>query len=517
MPEDDKPSEKMRVAKAAGRLALGTAKVVGKTGYVIGKPVTKAGGHAVKKTGEAAFDYSVDQAHRLKLRKSSFSQEKFYEKASLLLQETIDALLNQKQGTSSRVVRGLAAAFGSASATAGVFGIASLLGTASTGTAIASLSGAAFNSAALAWIGGSVATGAWIVASLAVVGAIGGRFAMRRVLGKKRKQKNLDEQERRVIDTCLLTATAFHKQAECNMIFSPLAAQVLRDQLFVTLLHEVDVCISKVSDWPAVPLRRLKRKRRSLEQLTEFLETLKPAEIQFSKVGGRIQAVSTGAVSAVFLKLLAEDLPKFSEGEGLVLDALRRSNGALADATYEELAAYVQSMSPEQLAGLQNNVKGIYHELAFAARENGDGDEYIIELFENPNHLGADVRIINTETGEVTEVQLKATNYEAYVREHNERYEDVSVFATNEVAASAGVQSSNFTNDELTRDTERVLETLGNEASVLESMGVAAMVNLSINAAVLLRGGSLSKEQRGTMIEGGVVSASVAGLVQLLL
>ena len=517
MPEESTPSKKVQAAKATGRVALGTAKVIGRGTLAVGKPIAKASGRAAKKSGEAAFDYSVEQGHRLVLRKSQFSQENFFEKASLLLQDTVDALLNQKQGTSSRVVRGLAAALGSAGATAGVFGIASLLGTANTGTAIASLSGAAFNSAALAWIGGNMATGAWIVAGLALAGAISGRFAMRRFLGKKRKQKKLDEQEQRVIDTCLLTATAFHKQAEGDMSLNPLAAQVLRDQLCATLLHEVDVCISKVSDWPTVPLGRLKRKRRGLVELVEFLETLEPVRPPASKTGQRIQAVSTGAVSAVFLKLLAEDLPDFSEDEKLVLDALRRSNGALADATEEELADYVQSLSPEQLTGLKNNVKGIYHELAFAARENGDGDEYIVELFEDSNHPGADVRIINTETGELTEIQLKATKYEAYVREHNQRYEDVAIFATEEVAASAGVESSEITNKELTRDTEQVIGALGHEARVLESMGVAAMVNLSFNAAMLLRGGTLTREQKGALIEGGVVSASVAGLVQLIL
>ena len=510
-------SRKMRVVKATGRFAIGTAKVVGKSSYAIGKPVAKAGGRVAKKSGEAALDYSVQQGHRLVLRNGRFSQDNFFEKASLLLQDTVDALLNQKQGTSSRVVRGMAGVLGSAGATAGVFGIASLFGTASTGTAIASLSGAAFNSAALAWIGGSMAAGVWIVGGLALLGAVGGRYAMRGMFGKKRKQKNLDEQEKRVVKTCLLTATAFHKQAEEGLALSPLAAQVLRDQLCKTLLREVDVCISKLSDWPTVPLSRLKRKRHSLEQLVDYLEKMEPDGLPVSKTKQRIQAVSTGAVSAVFLKLLAEDLPEFSEEEQLVLDALRRSNGALADATDEELSDYVQSLSPEQLAGLQNNVKGIYHEMAFAALENADGDEYVVEMFENPNHPGADVRIINTETGEVTDVQLKATSYEAYVREHNERYEDISIFVTDEVAASAGVQSSGFSNEDLTRDTQEVLGTLGHEADILESMGVAAMVNLSVNAAVLLREGTLSQEQKSSLIEGSVVSASVAGLVQLVL
>ena len=106
----------------------------------------------------------------------------------------------EKSGTSARVVRALSAKLGAAGATVGVFSIASLLGTASTGTAISSLSGAAFNSAALAWIGGSVVTGGWVVLGAAAVGSIAAYYGSRKLLskwtGKRRKKKALDKQEK---------------------------------------------------------------------------------------------------------------------------------------------------------------------------------------------------------------------------------------------------------------------------------------------------------------------------------
>ena len=161
--------------------------------------------------------------------------------------------------------------------------------------------------------------------------------------------------------------------------------------------------------------------------------------------------IMTGIVSATVMKLMASKLPTFSEDEQLVLEALRRSKHSLAEASDDELSNYVQSLSVQQIAGLKNNVKGIYHELAFQHRENFDGDEYIVELFENTNHAGADVRIINTETGDVAQVQLKATNYASYVREHNEKYENIDVLATSEVAdKSPDWSSSGFSNEELT-------------------------------------------------------------------
>lgn len=59
-----------------------------------------------------------------------------------------------------QALAGVAGSISGAAATAGFFGIASAFGTASSGTAIGSLSGAAFTNASLAWLGGgSVAAG----------------------------------------------------------------------------------------------------------------------------------------------------------------------------------------------------------------------------------------------------------------------------------------------------------------------------------------------------------------------
>ncbi len=48
-------------------------------------------------------------------------------------------------------------------------------------------------------------------------------------------------------------------------------------------------------------------------------------------------------------------------------------------------------------------------------------------------------------------------------------------------------------------------------------MGVAAMVTLAANAKSMLKGEALSTEAKQKIIQDGVVAASVAGLVQLIL
>jgi hypothetical protein len=300
----------------------------------------------------------------------------------------------------------------------------------------------------------------------------------------------------------------------------PITAEALQQNLENDLLKQLDVCIAKVADWPDIPLMRLEDRKVDLEGLFNALPTIHSQQSPIRKKLSAAAPVVTGVVSAAILKLMSETLPSFSDDEALVLQALRRSNNNLTDASELELSEYVQSLSIEQIAGLKNNVKGIYHELAFQQRENLDGDEYIVELFGDTNHAGADVRIINVETGDVSEIQLKATNYASYVREHNEKYENIEVLTTSEVAeTSPNWASSDFSNAGLTEDTTLALQKLrhGADAEIIDSMGVAAMVTLAANAKSMLKGEALSTEAKQKIVQNGVVAASVAGLVQLII
>ena len=517
-----RPPLSARAASATGRSALFLAKVAGKAGWAIAKPVGRQTGKLAAKGGKAVKDHAAVKFAEFELRHTKYTPENFFEKGAISLEDLVDALLIEKRGTSARIVTALSGKLAAAGTTASLFSIASILGTASTGTAISSLSGAAFNSAALAWIGGSVVTGGWIVLGVAAAG--GAAPYSRKLVGKwtgvRRKKKSLDPQEMRFVETCLMLATAFRERANQNAVLDPLTAETLQQNLKHDLLEQLDVCIAKVSDWPDLPLMRLEDRK---VDLVELLDALPMAHVQNPSIRRKSTAaapVVTGVVSATILKLMSDTSPSFTEDEELVLQALRRSNNSLADASELELSEYVQSLSVEQISGLKNNVKGIYHELAFQRQENLDGDEYIVELFGDTNHAGADVRIINVETGDVSEVQLKATNYASYVREHNEKYENIDVLVTSEVAGSSpDWSSSEFSNADLTADTSSALQKLGHEADVdiVHSMGVAAMVALATNAKSMLKGDALSTEAKQKIIQDGVVAASVAGMVQLII
>ena len=443
------------------------------------------------------------------------SFDNWFMKSALACEDTSDAILREEKGASTKITKGIAGKLGAAGTSVGIFSIASILGTASTGTAVGSLSGAAFTSAALAWVGGSVFIGSIIIGFATIAGGIGavlgaGWLSKKYFFGKKRKKSELEEREQKIIDACLSLAAAFRQQYEANQPIEPRAAKALYNEALRPLCDDLFDIQSKAHNWPFLAKMRLKKAADQLEIASNWI-------LQWAK---QHPNVSVGIVTSVFLQLLSDGIPTFDGKEELVIEALRRSANDLSGANTEEISAYIQAKDPSQLLGLQNNVKGIYHELRYADAENSDNDEYVIELFKATNHPGSDIIITNTITGELKEVQLKATDYLSHIREHNEKYEDIGVFATEEVASiSEDVTSTGFTNKELSEDVEMVVEKLDSygEYGFTSSMTVAAMVSLARNVNVLLRGGNMTTKEKKQVIEEGMVAAGVAGVISLLI
>lgn len=92
------------------------------------------------------------------------------------------------------------------------------------------------------------------------------------------------------------------------------------------------------------------------------------------------------AIAVTLGQLLAGQRTGWSPDQEMVLDAMRRSTKALAEASEDVLAAYFSSLSAEQTQGVISNVKGIFHEMLVAAADNGDGDNVIAKQFELTNH-----------------------------------------------------------------------------------------------------------------------------------
>lgn len=222
-------------------------------------------------------------------------------------------------------------------------------------------------------------------------------------------------------------------------------------------------------------------------------------------------------VPAVLLKLLDQESHAFTPDEMMVIEAIKRSDNDLVDADIGEISSYLSQYSPAQLQGISNNVKGIYHEIRFVEAENTDGDDIEAELYELTNHPGADVRLINTATGEVTDLQLKAANSVHYVGEHLNRYPDIDVLATEEVSNNlSGVGASGFSNDELTNDVSGTLNDLTESSNYIESAATSGLLSAVLNTKAALEGKqSGSAATRRTLEDLGIAGVSAA-IIELL-
>jgi len=447
---------------------------------------------------------------------SSYSKEITEDNLTIKLTDTCnnlrDVILNEHNGTSDKLVKASVSKLGAMGTTASIFTIAAIAGTASTGTAIGTLSGAAFTSSALAWIGGSVATGTVILGAAAITGGVGaalgaGWVLKRYVHGEVRKEEDLNELEKNIEKSCLYLSTALKMNKDKKL--NPIIATSIHKDVIKPLLETLGNYIIQVNS-KTISIKNLSKTIDKLKQLDEFLESYTKKSF----------AVEIGIVSSVILQLYSETIVEiWDENELLVLDALRRSDNSLENASIEKLTAYVKGYEPNQINGIVNNIKGIYHELLFVKNENSDDDIYTAEMFEATNHPGADVIITNLLTGETKEFQLKATSSLGYIKEHKEKYEDINVIATSEVAdKDISIESSGFSNQEITEDVRDSISKLNSldDTSIGESMSVAAFVSLLKNIKYLLKGES-DKSKEKEILENIAISAGTAGIFTLFL
>lgn len=202
---------------------------------------------------------------------------------------------------------------------------------------------------------------------------------------------------------------------------------------------------------------------------------------------------SAAVVLAVTLQRLIDDPDRgWRPEEALVLDALRRSRGDLAEASNADLAAYLAELEHDQLRGVVSNVKGIYHELLFKAAEDADGDNVTAALPGATNHPGYDVEFI-VDGGVIGAVQLKAVTTPADIYEHLARYPGIDILATEEVAAMVeGVSSSGFSNAELeakVRETSAILPGDSVPQELLDAAGTSILVSAAFAAREVLSAG----------------------------
>jgi len=157
-----------------------------------------------------------------------------------------------------------------------------------------------------------------------------------------------------------------------------------------------------------------------------------------------------GIVAALLAVASSGHSSELSGMDYSVLEALQRSNHALADAPLEDIQLYLGNLEGAQITGLISNVKGILHEMLFVEVENSDGDSIFASTFASSNHPDTDIQFTDRATGEVWEAQLKATDSSSYAQEWINEHPDGEILVTSELAEKMGLASSGISNEGIT-------------------------------------------------------------------
>ena len=132
-----------------------------------------------------------------------------------------------------------------------------------------------------------------------------------------------------------------------------------------------------------------------------------------------------------------------------VFDAVRRGYNEMENTSNQEIVAYFDTVSPDEMVGHISNVKGIAFEQEVASLLAEQGVS--AELFEATNHPMVDITLWS-DSDIAFEAQLKATDSVGYINATLED-PDIPIIATSEVADAVDsimVIDSGISNTELT-------------------------------------------------------------------
>ena len=444
-----------------------------------------------------------------------------------LLQQTRDELLyinscllqisvEESAQFSSAIGKAVASKVAGAASAGALLGIAGAFGTAGTGTAIATLSGAAYTNSTLAWVGslfgGGMAAGAVATAGLSILVGAG---VYKALSSKARNLKDLTDLETRIIESCAFLASAIDDTLKSDSLHLDLQTA---ESLYRETLLPIHAMLKENIEELCAPLDRRNRLALRQHALVDFERQIIDGfrhwiEHQHQRDKQRYPAY---AIAGVIYALITESAVGEDFESQLALEALRRVKTDWREASEATMSVDIAAYTPEQLTGLANNAKGIYHEMLFVENYNQTHESTFARIHEATNHAGSDVQIVDKTNGEVVnEFQLKAGNSESIVREHFEKYPDISVVATHELAGlNEQFMSSGINNGEITEAMDELLRDMGDNTvmdRVVESGGLAGLAACGLEAiAHLKQDRPLSESAKNTLSAMGIAAGSTA-------
>ncbi len=220
------------------------------------------------------------------------------------------------------------------------------------------------------------------------------------------------------------------------------------------------------------------------------MKSINKTQDQFKRLTNYVRNnFDEGAILSSLISIAAKGGERsLTSDESIVLAPLRRSAKKFEDASVEEIGEILNSYDDNQIPGLVNNVKGILFELEYVEIENSDGDSIFAYQFEQTNYPTYDVQLIDEQTGEIAEIQLKATNSASYVKSWMDEHGD-NIVVTDEVAEELGLEGVGISNEELEVKVEDFLEKIKDvdEESLVPMLGNIGTISLAISLVFLVK------------------------------
>ena len=181
------------------------------------------------------------EAYRWRENPKSASPEHLEE----ILTQIVSAIRQTSDRRARLFVNAIAGKLGCAVTVGSISGLVTSFGVASTGTAIATLSGAAATTAKLYWIGNLVGLGVAGGGILLTAGGLGagvvaGVWRKRKILGKPRSEDDLQDHEKAILVACITLINAVQLQRESGQEPSPAEMRVFAEQALIPLVNQIN-------------------------------------------------------------------------------------------------------------------------------------------------------------------------------------------------------------------------------------------------------------------------------------
>lgn len=152
-----------------------------------------------------------------------------------------------------------------------------------------------------------------------------------------------------------------------------------------------------------------------------------------------------------------------AQEEHLLLQAMDRSTNEIDSASHAEVAAWLSdhAATPEELAGVNANLRGIYGEMRVLEILNNQDDGLHYELAESTNNPGVDIYGYDAQGHIVRQIQVKMSDSESYIRESTaDLPPNIEVIVPDEMGHIEGTRTIGLRLSDIEGDTGTFLQSL---------------------------------------------------------